>query len=553
MPPSTRTTVVAAAVLLVAFAGQCLDDMRRKSPTFDEPTYLAAAWVSTTTDVDTNPAHPPLMKWLMALPLAAVGPSPATAIPLWPEALLKPRSFGVSFLFENQADPDTLLFAGRSAVLAVSLLLAVLVAMWAHQLYGSPAGLVALGLYAFCPNVIAHSSLATLDLGVSAGVAAASYALWRVCRRPDWRRGAVAGVALGLALLIKATALLLLALLPLQIAAALAWHRRPVAATPPPRARRRTAPASDPSPTRRLALASAVALVVAVALIAVTYGLPRYVQSFQHGFLNRGAYMNRAYEVFLWGRHSVTGFRWYFLAAFLLKTPIPTLAGTVGVIAWLARRWPDLFDELFLVLPILAFFVATAFTRDDLGLRYVLPVYPLLYVLIAGMTVAVLRWARERAGEWRAKATAGALGVLALGYVGGTLAVHPHHLAFFNGLVCGPGEGIRYLDDSNIDWGQDYKELVRHLRDHGIADAKGLYHPYHLAPHVARYYGVALRQPTFDEVRNPTPGWYAISAHLLQRPSLAEDPGRGPVRFDWLDRFTPVAKIGYSIYLYRFD
>ena len=120
-------------------------------------------------------------------------------------------------------------------------------------------------------------------------------------------------------------------------------------------------------------------------------------------------------------------------------------------------------------------------------------------------------------------------------------------------LVCGPGDGIRYLDDSNIDWGQDYKLLVRWLRERGITDAKGLYHPYHLAPFVARYYGLALQPPTWAEIREPTPGWYAVSAHLLQRPALAHDPEHGPVRFDWLDRFTPVAKIGYSIYVYRFD
>ena len=40
---------------------------------------------------------------------------------------------------------------------------------------------------------------------------------------------------------------------------------------------------------------------------------------------------------------------------------------------------------------------------------------------------------------------------------------------------------------------------------------------------------------------------------ILQRPSLAQDPEFGPVHFDWLERFTPVAKIGYSVYLYRFD
>ena len=45
-------------VLLIVFAAQCLLSMRLKSPTFDEPTYLAAGYVALTTGVDLNPAHP---------------------------------------------------------------------------------------------------------------------------------------------------------------------------------------------------------------------------------------------------------------------------------------------------------------------------------------------------------------------------------------------------------------------------------------------------------------------------------------------------------------
>jgi hypothetical protein len=40
---------------------------------------------------------------------------------------------------------------------------------------------------------------------------------------------------------------------------------------------------------------------------------------------------------------------------------------------------------------------------------------------------------------------------------------------------------------------------------------------------------------------------------MLQRPVVATAPGYGNVRFDWLDRFEPVERIGYSIYLYHFD
>ncbi len=534
--------MVLAGVLLAALTAQSVGSMRLKSVTYDEPIYLAAGWVATTTGIDLNPAHPPLMKYLIAAPLALAGSAPAAAIPNWDQAESNPRSYATSFLFENRADADTLLFAGRSAVVAVSVLLALVVWIWAWQLYGPLAATVSLGLYAFCPNIIAHSTLATLDLGVTAGIAVGSYAFWRAYRHPTPLAGIAAGAALATALLTKSSATVLLGLLPLQLGAAIVWHRR-----------RRSADA------RALVVVTGVALLVAAAIIAVaygprTFGLAQYVAGFRLGVLDRDAFMNRKFQAFCWGRYSATGFPWYFLAAFVLKTPVPTLVATLASIVWLVRRGPSrLFDELFLVLPIVAFFVVTAISRDDLGLRYILPVYPLLYVLIGGMTVAVYRWSRERLGSrgWRSRLAAAGMGSLAAGYVAGTVAIYPDHLAFFNGLFCGPAEGIRYLDDSNIDWGQDFKQLARYMREHDITQVIGLYHPIYLAPYVARYYGVALAPLSFDEVRQPGRGWYAVSAHLLQRPYVATDPV--PLRFDWLDRYTPVAKIGYSIYLYRFD
>jgi hypothetical protein len=238
-----------------------------------------------------------------------------------------------------------------------------------------------------------------------------------------------------------------------------------------------------------------------------------------------------------------------------LKTPVPTLAATAATIIWLVRRGAvTLFDEMFLALPIVAFLAATSFVRDDLGLRYILPIYPLLYVLIGGMAADTIRWTRERmkAAPWRARfAGAGAVSLTVM-YLGGTLAIYPDYLAFFNGLFCRPGEGIRYLDDSNIDWGQDFKQLARYLHEHDIQRIRGVYNPLHLAPYAARYYGVAMDLMTLDEIREPQSGWYAVSAHLLQRPTVGSDSS-STVRFDWLDRFTPVAKIGYSIYLYHFE
>ncbi len=553
------------AALLTAFAAQCLLGMRVKSVTFDEPTYVAAGYVALTTGVDINPAHPPLVKYLLALPVALLGSTPAPAIPHWDEAKERPLAYGDAFLFDNRVDADTLLFAARSMIVALAVGLGILVWAWARRLYGPEAGLVALGAFAFSPNLLAHASLATLDLPLTAGVTAASYATWRALERPTRGAAVVAGIALGLALLIKATALLLLAVLPIEVGAAIARHRRDGRVTSPTsggtRARRAATP-PPPTPVPALVATTALMLAVAAAVVCLAYGprqfgLATYAASVAQGVFNREAFMNRHYQAFCWGRYSPNAFWWYFLAAFVLKTPIPTLVASVATMGWLAITWRRVerrFAELFLVLPVTAFFVATAFSTDDLGLRYVLPVYPLLYVLIGGTTVALTRWIYARTSHrWQRAAAHTALATVALAYVGGTLAIFPDYLAFFNGLVCGPGDGIRYLDDSNIDWGQDFKQLAVYVHEHRIAPLTLLYNPLRLAPRLGRYYGVTYRMPSFDDIRHPKPGWFAVSAHLLQRPYLSNDPANLDLRFDWLDRYTPVAKIGYSIYLYHFD
>jgi hypothetical protein len=422
---------------------------------------------------------------------------------------------------------------------------------------------IALGFYCFSPDVIALSTLAILDLGLAAGIAVASYAFWRAFKAPSTTTAIAAGVALAVALLLKSTAVLLLGLIPLWLGAALVWHRdhdADRAVVNANRAARRRDAHARPTMTAPLVRATLAALLAAVVVIAVAYGPHRFgisafVESCRLGFFNRELFMNREYEYFCWGRYSKTGFFWYFLAAFIVKAPVPMIVGTIGVAVWLVRRGPrQLFDELFLMLPVLAFFVGTMFIIDDLGVRYLLPAYPLLFILIGGMTVDVLRAVHTRfAGSpWTRRTANATAAALAAAYVGGTLWIYPNHLAFFNGLFCGPGDGIRYLDDSNIDIGQDFKQLAHYLREHSIEKVHLLYNPMGFAPYVVPYYGVNMEWMQLDEVEHPRPGWYAVSAHLLQRSRLT-DPPTPLLRFDWLDRYEPVAKIGWSIYLYHFD
>lgn len=558
-----------AVLLLVLLLTQCLLAVQAKSPTFDEPAYIAAGYLYLTRGAfDVDAEHPPLFKYVLALPLLPLPLLPPEQVPNWNNGAPQQFVYGASFLFRNSVDAERMLHAARYVVVAVAVLLGVLVWTWARQLYGSTAGGLALLMYCVCPNVIAHSSLATLDVAVSGCMAAALYCLWRLYRRPTLPWALAGGTTLAAAVLVKCSAAILLGLMPLFLAAAILRNRRlrtrrDARRNLPPQTSYHTTHETQEetlvSSARLLAL-TALALAVAAMLVHCAWGpghsgLAKYASTLNLVAFRRDLLMDQTYERFCWGRYSAKGFPWYFFAAFLLKTPLPTIILILAIIAWrTTRRIRPSFDELFLMLPVPALFLSTAFVRENIGVRYILPVHPLLFVLIGGFVVSLARRVREAKGPTWVRAIWPVTGAcLFAWYVGGTLRIAPHYLAFFNELAGGPANGIRYLDDSNIDWGQDLKTLSRYLHDHDIKEIRLLYTPVYLADVAVPYYGIKARGITLQEIVNPEKGWYAVSAHALQRPAVAIGPRGEKIRFNWLDRFEPVARIGYSIYLYRFD
>jgi len=103
----------------------------------------------------------------------------------------------------------------RCVCIPFCLLGAVTCFLWARELYGSRAGLTALCLWCFSPNILAHGSLITPDAGATAIGVTACYVFrkWLAHRTFGW--AAFSGLMLGLTLLTKFTWLFLLGLWPL--------------------------------------------------------------------------------------------------------------------------------------------------------------------------------------------------------------------------------------------------------------------------------------------------------------------------------------------------
>ena len=166
---------------------------------------------------------------------------------------------------------------------------------------------------------------------------------------------------------------------------------------------------------------------------------------------------------FLAGELSSQGWWYYHLVAFALKSSLPMLLLALGCLAHALLRGGMGRREYALWIPIALIFLSNAlFNSLQLGVRHVLPAYPLLFVAISPRVRFLL--AGFRAAAERATALAAAAALLLAWHAAGTLAVAPRYLQFFNELAGGAEGGHRWLIDSNLDWGQDLIRLREYLQ-----------------------------------------------------------------------------------------
>src|ERR671917_797194 len=177
--PSTRRrrdhlVVVTAVGLLLQMAVAMTTTAVQQTPVIDEPVYAGSAVVQWQQhSLRYNPAPPPLAKTLMGAALAFGSPR------LDPGFAGDQTELGRRLLYESGNDPYRLMLLARLPMIALTLALGVVVLLFARDLFGSAGGLVALALFAFSPDLIAHGSLATLDVPAAGFLLMAVWAAWR--------------------------------------------------------------------------------------------------------------------------------------------------------------------------------------------------------------------------------------------------------------------------------------------------------------------------------------------------------------------------------------
>jgi len=514
-----------------------LTTVRHESQTSDEGRQLLSGYTYLTSGHFTVAVeHPPLLKLLWAVPVWFLHPSPPHGGDAWLAA--------ADFLYHNRVSADAMLMAGRCSAIAVSVLLGLAIAYWARCHFGVGPALFAVFLFAADPNFLANGRYIKNDVGASLMIFAATM-IWgdylvQATRKRLWLSGLVVGLALTTknSAMILWPAMLLLYLLH-------RWQQR-----------------------RRFSAVECVRTfgtvgIVAFAVIFLVYGFEVSPAGSSPGFAMRifpaASWLTRvpvpalgyfrglgnlslrqagkALEVsYLLGRQSASG--WWYMSpvAFAVKTPLAELALFGMVLAVAAGRLRTLrlrgmdFRWLLLLATPACYCVAALVAHSNAGERHLLPLYPFLFVFSAG----VLLGGRAPKWGWPAVAACGLLLILETG------SVHPHYLAFFNALAGGPAGGREYLVDSNLDWGQDVRNLKVYMDDHRIPSVCISYFGWADLD----YYGI--RHRSLPEIRDIVTAdrldcVAAISATHL---ALYRD------RFAGLDQLEPDARIGYSIYMY---
>ncbi len=534
--------------------------------------------------------NPPLIRLAFSLPAVVAG-VPTDYQRCAPDSDVRGTDMSREFMMLNKNRYMRLYVMCRLVVVSISVLGGYLVYRWSRTLFGACGGLISLSMWTFCPEILAHGGLVTMDMGATVVALGACYAFWAYLKGPSLKQAILCGVLLGLA---EGTKFSLVVLPAVWIVLGLwaAWTGR-------------LGVDGARLPWRKFFVHAALACFVSLYVLNSVYlfegtgrslgsfafksrlligpkandpVMPRSLDNRFHGsvlarlpvplpeqyLLGLDDQMSDVdggtYYKYLRGElRRGAGWWYYYLYYLAVKTP----AGMMGLMffaAVLAARRREyrrgLVDEACLIVPALALLTLVS-TQTGLNFgRYALPVYPYLFILTGrlGPFLAASRrlWSVIVAGTlvWSAA---------------GAVAVYPYFLTYFNEAAGGPQHGLEHLADSNIDWGQGLVGLKDWLDEHAPGRTVKLAYFGFMFPEVL---GIRYELPPFgpgahpgreDADIGPVPGLHAVSANYLVGVPFSSPNGKGsqtwvPLKaYDYFHQFHPIAVVAHSIYVYEID
>jgi len=519
-------------------------------------------------------------------------------------------TFGNDLLYYSGNDAQKMMRLGRIPIILIGILLGFYLWRFTKELWGDLAGIIALTFYSFSPTVLAHTRLVTTDIAAATAFFISFYYLYHWLKAPTRRNLWIFGIVLGLALLTKFSTFLLIpifgaivliwALLESQkkgfwtvkyiggfifiliiaflvVGAFYYFH-------------------TWNYPIEKQAIDTEFILSTfgfkPLADFNVWLSSSYYLRAWGQyllGFLmvlQRSEGGNTTYYL---GEISAEGARSYFPVVYLIKEPLAYILMILfglfltlrHCVSHCRRRqvkywWRDFVDiiknnpaEMGMILIILVYWAFSIRSRLNIGVRHILPTIPFIYALTARQIAVWIKGnITERISNYRGSTPFGgqvwqllglywerikrsALIVLLFFWAILTiLSTYPYFLAYFNEIASGPDNGHKWVVDSNLDWGQDILRLADYIKNNDIKEIKLDY--FSGAP--AEYYIKTAKIKSYNR-EMPQKGWLAVSATIYSGACKGDKIpcSRNERAYTWLDSYKPVAKIGYSIFIYKIE
>ena len=537
----------------------------RKSITADELVLIPAAYYNLVTDdFQLVREHPPACKLLAGIPLLFLQPQEPQPDSLGSITRAdREWEYAMRFWQDSRAQFEAISFWSRVPMIALTVGLALLTFIFARDMFGARAALFAVALFAVEPTMLAHGRVVQTDVVAAFGLLLTVFALSRYWRASNWKNAAAVGAAAGIAMLTKFSMIIVGPALLLVFIALLLFSRR----------------------RRSVGLQGLVAAVTLLLVVNAGYffryralskedtewiarAFPDYSTAvlasvralrfilptdFLIGIYWQLHHSNEGHPAGLLGMYSQRGWWYYFPVAFALKTTIPFLLLSLASLGWAIYRVGFRRDWklLFLLVPFLLYTVFVMMSPIDIGVRYYLPAFTFLFISSGALLDSLLRKKLSRQTHLLLASS-----VLLLLVWAGVEAIraHPNYMPYMNQFASARPHWW-YLSDSNVEWGDDAKELAEYLRARGETRTRALL----LGGYVTLgFYGVEYVD-ALSPLEPSSPRYLALGASFLNGSTVPghEIDGRPVSEAERVNTFAefrrraPEAIIGDSIYVYR--
>ena len=595
--------VLTLLLLLIVFSLAFFSSLKDSSTTDENPHIVAGYSYLSKKDMRLNPEHPPLAKDLAAIPLLFLKlnfPENSFAWqqpdgPYWWHQF----NLGGEFLYNSGNDPDKILFFARLPMIFLLVICGFFIFKFAKEFFGEKVAILTLFFFAFSPTFLAHGRFVTTDVAASFGIVLATFFFLKTFKNPSWRNIILAGIALGVSQCLKFSLILII---PYFMALTLAWmivfktFKNPLKVLffslclwifvvwiiyglqiynyPPERQLRDTKMnlesfSGGPSSIKETCLfpksfEKLKRCPAEIVIFASNKLLMRPLAHYGAGLLMASQRASGGHTTYFLGEISAAGWKNYFPFVYLIKEPLAFHILTIISLSFFAlkikepfwkrpiERMRNFIKENFVIFSMILwlsiYWLTSIKANLNIGVRHLLPAFPFTMILVAKGTIYWLEKTKFK------KLSLAIFSILIFWQAISILKIFPHFLAYANEIVGGPDNLYLYTVNSNLDWGQDLKRLKKWVEEKGIEkiyiDYFGGGNPkYYLKEKFVPWVGT--KSPT----EFPQGNYLAVSATFLQGGRGL--PGKG---FDqpygyylWLNQYQPLAKIGYSIFIYYID